>query len=256
MSDRPAGNGPSIERLLETGDLPVEILHPGGLEITRELAERCHVEPRQRVLDVASGTGEAACFLAEAFHCSVVGIDASAFMVDRAQAKAQDRNLDVRFQQGDAHALPFDDDTFDAVISECTTCALDKRRAIREMVRVTRPGGHVGIHDLCWREDSPDDLKQRLAELEGEHPETLGDWKRLFEDSGLVDVVTEDKSELLASWAGDMKQQLGLSGELKIYWKILRRWGFQGLRRIKESERVFRSEQLGYGLIVGTRPPS
>lgn len=254
MSDKPAGNGPSIERLLETGDLPVEILHPGGLEITRELAERCHVETGQRVLDVASGAGEAACFLAENFHCSIVGIDASASMVDRAQAKAQGRSLDVQFQQGDAHALPFDDDAFDAVISECTTCVLDKPRAIREMVRVVRPGGHVGIHDLCWREDSPDDLKQRLAELEGEHPETLDGWKRLFEEAGLVDVVTEDKSGLLASWAGDMKRQLGLSGELKIYWKILRRWGFQGLRHIKESERVFRSEHLGYGLIVGTRP--
>jgi SAM-dependent methyltransferase len=256
MSDKPAGNGPSIEQLLESGDLPVEVLHPGGLEITRELAERCRIGPGQRVLDVASGSGEAACFLAEKFQCSVVGVDASAIMIDRARSKARGRKLDVEFQQGDAHALPFGNDAFDAVVSECTTCVLDKARAIREMVRVAKPGGHVGIHDLCWRENSPDDLKQRLAELEGEHPETLEGWKRLFEESGLVDVVTVDKSGLLASWASDMKQQLGLSGELKIYWKVLRRWGFQGLRRIKQSEGVFRSEHLGYGLIVGTRPPT
>lgn len=257
MSDHAVRNGPSLEQLLESGDLPIEILHPGGLEITRELAERCRLGPGQRVLDVASGSGAAACFLAEHFQCRVVGVDASAFMVERATSKALSRNLaDVTFQQGEAHALPFENDAFDAVISECTTCVLDKPRAIREMVRVAKPGGFVGIHDLCWKESSPDDLKRRLEELEGEHPETIDGWKRLFEDSGLIDVFTEDKSGLIADWTRDVKRQLGLSGELKIYWNILRRWGFRGLLRIRESERVFRSEHLGYGLIVGTNPTS
>ena len=49
---------------------------------------------------------------------------------------------------GNAHNLPFDMDSFDVVISECTTCILDKERAIAEMVRVTKPGGYVGILSL------------------------------------------------------------------------------------------------------------
>lgn len=254
MSDKTANSGPSIEQLLESGMLQAEILHPGGLEITRELADLCAIGPEKRVLDVASGSGDAACFLAENFQCAVV--DASEFMIDRAKKKAQSRNLDIDIQQGDAHSLPFEDGTFDAVISECTTCVLDKQRAVREMARVAKPGGRVGIHDLCWKESSPDDLKQRLAEFEGERPETLDGWKRLFEGAGLTDIVTEDKSDLIASWTRDVKKQLGLTGQLRIYWKILRRWGFGGLRRIKNSEQVFRSEHLGYGLIVGTKPTS
>jgi SAM-dependent methyltransferase len=256
MNHTLTNDGPSLEQLLEMGMLPAEILHPGGLETTRELAELCEVGPGKKVLDVASGTGEAACFLAETFQCNVAGIDASEYMIERAREKAQNRNLDIEFRQGDAHALPFQDDAFDAVISECTTCVLDKPRAIREMARVTKPGGHVGIHDLCWKEAAPKELKQQLAELENEHPETLDGWQRLFEEADLTGIVTREKSGLIASWTKDVKQQLGLVGQLKIYWKIVRQWGFRGLRRIMESERVFRNEHLGYGLIVGTKPPS
>jgi ubiquinone/menaquinone biosynthesis C-methylase UbiE len=247
-------DGPSLERVVESGILPIETLHPGGLEITRELAELCQVSQGHRVLDVASGNGETACFLAEQFHCQVVGVDGSDFMVDRAKQKARSRHLEIEFRQGDAHDLPFADGEFDAVISECTTCILDKQRAIREMARVARPGGHVGIHDLCWREDTPDSLKERLVELEGERPETLDGWKSLFEKAGLSDVVTQDRTALIPAWTKDVKKQLGLTGQVKVFWKILQKWGFTGIVQIKKSEHIFSSKHMGYGLIVGRKP--
>ena len=246
--------GASLEDLLETGLLQAEILHPGGLEITKELAELCQIGSGRRVLDVASGSGEAACFIAETFQATVVGVDGSEFMVERAREKAGQRKLSVEFQQSDAHNLPFADNTFDAVISECTTCILDKLRAIREMVRVTKPGGYVGIHDLCWKPHTTDHLKRRLAELESERPETLDGWKTLFQEAGLTNVVAVDKSPLIASWTKHVKKQLGLGGQLRLFLKVIRRWGFRGLLRVKESEGIFRSASMGYGLIVGKRP--
>ena len=161
---------PSLENLIESVDLKLEVLHPGGLAITKEL---CHVSKDTKLLDVSSGTGESACFIAEQFGCEVTGVDVSEYMVDRARRKAAERGLPVTFKQGDAHNLPFDEHTFDAVISECTTCLLEKERAISEMVRVAKPGGYVGIHDICWKEDTPEHMKQKLAEIEGERPETL-----------------------------------------------------------------------------------
>lgn len=253
MSNATNSSEASLEQLLEAGDLQAEVLHPGGMEITRELAELCCVGPGKRVLEVASGSGESACYLAETWRCDVVGVDASEFMVERARAKAADRGLNIEFQQADAHALPFDDGTFDAVISECTTCVLDKSKAIAEMARVAGPGGRVGIHDLCWKPQPPEHLRQRLIELEGERPETLEGWKRLFEQAGLVDVTCVDKSWLIASWTREVKRQLGLMGQLRLFCKALRRWGAHGLLRLLESERIFRSEHLGYGLIVGSK---
>lgn len=245
---------PSLERVVESGILPIEVLHPGGLEITRELAELCHVSQGHRVLDVASGNGETACFLADQFHCQVVGVDGSDFMVDRAKQKAQNRDLEIEFRQGDAHDLPFSDGDFDTVISECTTCILDKEQAIREMARVARSGGYVGIHDLCWKDNTPDSLKEQLVELEGERPKTLDGWKSLFEKAGLSSVVTEDRTSLIPAWTKNVKKQLGLVGQAKVFWMIFRKWGLTGIVQIMKSEQVFRSKHMGYGLIVGTKP--
>ena len=172
---------PSLENLVENADLGVEVLHPGGLELTRELAALCHVGEDTKVLDVARGTGESACDLAVTLHCHVVGLDHSPYMVNRARKKAKDRGLNLDFQQGDAHHLPFADNSFDVIISECTTCLLEKERVLREMARVTKPGGYVGIHDLYWQNDAPEHLKHRLVEIEGEKPETLAGWKELFQ---------------------------------------------------------------------------
>ncbi len=251
---RPEEKGPSLEALIENVGLGEEVLHPGGLQTTKELAEHCHIGAGTRVLDVASGTGETGCFLAETFQCQVVGVDASEAMVSRAQEKAKDRQLNVDFKLGDAQRLPFDPDTFDVVISECTVCYLDKESAVREMVRVVKPSGHVGIHDLCWKEAAPEHLKHRFSEIEDERPETLEGWKCLFERVGLVDVLALDWSHLIPGWTKEFKKRLGILGQLIITFKILERWGLKGLWRIRESERIFRSEHIGYGLIVGRKP--
>jgi len=243
----------SVENLIESVDLKLEVLHPGGLEITRELAELCHVSKDTKLLDVSSGTGESACFIAEQFGCQVTGVDVSEYMVERARRKAKERGLPVAFKQGDAHNLPFDEHTFDAVISECTTCLLEKGRAISEMVRVAQSGGYVGIHDICWKDDTPEHMKQKLAEIEGERPETLDGWKRLFEQAGLKDVVTLDKSSLIPEWEKGVRKELGLVGELKIFIKVLTKWGISGFKSVRASERIFKSPHVGYGIIVGRK---
>jgi hypothetical protein len=56
---------PSLEKLIETIDLGLEVLHPGGLEITRELAMLCHIGHQAKVLDVASGTAKVLVFCKE-----------------------------------------------------------------------------------------------------------------------------------------------------------------------------------------------
>jgi arsenite methyltransferase len=243
----------SLEALIEAEDVGLEILHPGGLQITRELAELCRVGNSSTVLDVASGTGESACYLAEHFGCEVTGVDSSSFMLEKARAKADSR-MRVEFRQGDAHQLPFDADTFDAVISECTTCILNKEVALGEMMRVAKPGGYVGIHDLCWKEETPETMKRRLAELENERPETLHDWKILFERIGLQEVVAIDKSVLIPIWGKEIRRRLGLAAEARMAFKILRRSGLGGLMRIASSARIFQSRHTGYGLIVGRKP--
>ncbi len=188
----------SIEPLVETMDLGIETLHPGGLKATREMAELAGIDKGSEVLDIASGTGAGACFLASTYGCLVSGIDLSQDMVARATRKAQKLRLDVEFTTGDAHQLPYEDDRFDVVVCECTLCFLDNERAIAEMVRVAKPGGRVAMHDLAWKEDAPAVLVEKLARLENEHPETFAGWKRLFETTGLEDYRERHH---IAAWA-------------------------------------------------------
>lgn len=245
---------PSLENLVESGELDLAILHPGGMELTLELAQLCRIKKDTSVLDVASGTGESACYLAEHTGARVVGIDISNRLIEKARRKAEQRNQKIEFRQADAHQLPFVDAAFDCAISECSVCLMDKEQALAEMARVVKAGGYVGIHDVCWQLHTPDRVKARLAEIEGESPETLDGWKSLFLKAGLADVITVDRSSLISTWIKETRKELGVMGQLKLFLKIFRKWGLRGVKDILESEWIFEGKHMGYGIIVGRKP--
>jgi SAM-dependent methyltransferase len=125
--------------------------HPGGLALTRRLADLLALTPAKRVLDVASGRGTTALMLARDYGARVDGVDLSAANTALAQGAARAAGLAPRvvFTTGDAEALPYPDAVFDAVVCECAFCTFpDKPTAAAELARVLRPGGQVGITDV------------------------------------------------------------------------------------------------------------
>jgi len=140
--------------------------HPGGLKLTERLGQLLRLAPGTRVLDVASGKGTSAMFLAERFGCDVVGVDFSDQNVKEASQEAAGEGLDhlVRFQQADAESLPFDDGSFDAIACECAFCTFpQKTLAVREFARVLRFGGRAGLSDLTRGGELPEELGSLLA---------------------------------------------------------------------------------------------
>src|SRR5439155_913927 len=117
-------------------------------------ADIAAVGPGSRVLDVATGTGDLALELARRV-CpggEVVGADFAEAMLGRARAKAETRCAEIarpRFERGDALALPYPEDSFDAAtVAFGVRNFSDLRAGLGEMVRVVRPGGRVVVLEI------------------------------------------------------------------------------------------------------------
>jgi SAM-dependent methyltransferase len=119
--------------------------------VSEQLADTADLRAGWRVLDVATGSGNAA--IAAARHGAVVvGVDYVPALLERGRARAAAEGLDVELIDGDAEALPFPDDSFDAVTSVFGSMfAPDHRRAAAELLRVVRPGGTIAL--ASWTPD-------------------------------------------------------------------------------------------------------
>ncbi|MEU3048067.1 methyltransferase domain-containing protein [Streptomyces sp. NPDC006984] len=176
--------------------------HPGGLTLTRHLARTLGLRPGMRVLDVASGPGTTALALATEFGCEVVGVDLGEQNVARAGHAAEKAALAdlVTFHTGDAEQLPFEDGSFDAVVCECAFCTFpDKPTAARELARVLRPGGRVGITDITV---APGGLPPELTDLAGwvaclADARPLEQYADLLAAAGLRTALTERHDDAL-----------------------------------------------------------
>ncbi len=115
----------------------------------RALVTALDPEPGQRILDVASGTGMVAFALARRSACEVVGLDQSEAMLAGARAhltRLPDLAGAVTFVRGEAERLPFEDATFDALSFTYLLRYVDDPAAtMRELVRVLKPGGRIGM---------------------------------------------------------------------------------------------------------------
>lgn len=114
-------------------------------EVGERLVERAGVRPGDAVLDVACGTGNVAIPAARA-GAGVTGVDLTPEHFPAARLRAKEAGVDVEWIEGDVEALPFEDDSFDVVLSSFG-CMFAPRHAVAaaEMKRVLRPGGRLGI---------------------------------------------------------------------------------------------------------------
>ena len=205
--------GKDLDRLKPADLAPVDEFHIRGREATIELATRASLRPGLRVLDVGSGLGGSARYLAAQYRCEVVGIDLTREYVDAANALAAMVGLEraVDFRQASALEIPFERDSFDVVWTEHVQMNIaDKQAFYAEIARVLAPRGRLLFHDIFrgeggplwfpvpWAEDasisflaSPDAVRDILAAL------------------GFSLLDREDKSQQSLDWLGAMSERLG-----------------------------------------------
>jgi SAM-dependent methyltransferase len=113
--------------------------------VSELLIEALDLRSTERVLDVATGSGNAALAAARR-GCPVVGLDYVPALLERARLRAAAEGLEAEFVEGDAEALPFEDASFNVVSSVFGAMfAPDQEQAARELTRVCRTGGRIGL---------------------------------------------------------------------------------------------------------------
>jgi len=132
--------------------------------VSEELCEAVDLRSGERVLDVATGTGNTAIAAARRW-CQVVGIDYVPALLDRARDRARAEGLPVEFREGDAEDVPAEDGAFDVVLSTYGVMfAPDQEKAAAELLRVCRSGGRIGLAN--W---TPDGFVGEMFRVVGRH---------------------------------------------------------------------------------------
>ena len=219
--------------------------HNGGFAATNELLSLCHIEDAREVLNVGCGIGVGSVYVAKRHGCRVVGVDVMEQMIEWSRLRAQEAKVEdkVEFRVADVLDLPFDADRFDIVFCESVLAFVeDKPRAIRECLRVTRPGGYVGLNETLWFQEPSPELAAQVRASAGADIPLAATWQALWEESGLRDRVVRLYP---IDYRAEVKSRLQWVG---------RRWALRGFARLARlyltnpAIRHSLKEQFGSGL--------
>ncbi len=239
-----------------------EVLHPGGLELTARVAGVAEISSESQVLDISSGRGTTACFLAQQFGCHITGIDISPLSTSLASHKANVQNLIplIDFLAADAEQLPFSDSSFDVIISECSfSLQVNKKIGATEISRVLKPDGKFVLTDVMLKSNLSQDLKTDLTfSCCFSGAETQDGYSRTFNEAGLKEIHFEDHSKAMKKVT---YQVITGYGSLSAFWE---QFGSKadsccsvsgdtsGSRKL--WLRMFQEGKPGYGLFSFTKP--
>jgi ubiquinone/menaquinone biosynthesis C-methylase UbiE len=132
--------------------------------VGEDLCEALDIRAGRKVLDVAAGNGNVSLAAARRW-CDVIATDYVPALLDRARERAAAERLNIEFREADAEALPFQDGSFDVVVSTFGVMFTpDQDKAAAELMRVCKPGGKIGLAN--W---TPEGFIGQLFKTIGKH---------------------------------------------------------------------------------------
>jgi len=134
--------------------------HPGGLTLTKKLAEKTLVNRQSVILDIAAGKGGSAQFLNRQYGAHVLALDLGLKNLQKIPANIKK----IQAIQANALTLPIKDNSIDVVFCECALCTFTDRQAvIKEIYRVLKPHGFVAVSDIYLNQPLPQQLNNNIS---------------------------------------------------------------------------------------------
>ncbi len=189
---------------LTVGELAaMDQFHTRGVLATKDLAAMTSIGPITRVLDVGSGVGGPARFLAATFGCHVTGVDLSENFVDAANYLNERCAMEsqVSFQVGNALDLPFEAASFDLVFLQHVAMNIEDRAGLYvEIARVLTPGGRLATYDVILKDGDVHYPTPWARDASGSFLLTEGQTRDALIAAGLNPIAWRDDSEVALDW--------------------------------------------------------
>jgi SAM-dependent methyltransferase len=234
--------------------------HFGGYAATDDLYDLCHLGEAQEVLEVGCGIGVGAVYIARRYGCRVMAVDLSQKMLSWARKRVRREGVAdrVTFRQADVCDLPFEDGRFDAVIVESVLAFVaDKRAAVQELIRVTKPGGYVGLNESYWTEQPPAEILANsfYGSLE---IVTEAEWRAIWEATPLKDRTIQPRPLDAGQEVRDRVKWVGCRSILSAWGRVIKLLFTNPSARDSIKEQLGAPTELmqayGYALFVGRKP--
>lgn len=247
---------------------PRIVFPPGGVDLYRQIALLTDMAEGDEVLSVACGKGVSLEYFVREHGVHGSGVEPDARLVEVAESRTRDGGLSsrIQFQTGMPDSLPYRDEVFDVAVGELGLAArADPATAVRELARVTRPGGTVVLVQLAWRAPVDPGRARVLAEHLGARPLMLVEWKRHLKEAGVEELQAEEWSDEDASFRArvvrpfpDFAEIFTLTEKVGVLRRAWARWGLQGMRAVLVRERevhklLTRERILGLVLLRGRK---
>jgi SAM-dependent methyltransferase len=192
-------DGVDPRRPTAEGLAPYDHFHGRGLEATKEMADALTIVATDHLLDIGSGIGGPARYMAQRFGCRVTGIDLTDEFCEVARylTRALDFKGNVEFEQGNALAMPFTAASFDGAYSMNVSMNIaDKNAFYREIRRVLKPGGWLMLSEIAKGPGGHMDYPTPWARgAQTSFLATLEDTTRALEAAGFEIVRSRDTAQ-------------------------------------------------------------
>jgi ubiquinone/menaquinone biosynthesis C-methylase UbiE len=173
--------------------------HPGGIVLTKDILSTENISNNSYVLDAGCGTGQTAAYLYQQYKAMVAALEINPIMVEKAKNRFLTLQLPIQLIMGSVESIPFEDNTFDFVLSESVLAFVNKPKALKEFYRVLKKGGRFISNEMTINTKlSPQEEAEikKFYALDSLFQEK--DWRKLLIEAGFQNINIKKEKQAIS----------------------------------------------------------
>lgn len=184
--------------------------HPGGFNLTKNMLSQEYITMDSSILDAGCGTGQTAAYLYQQYKAKVTGLEINPIMIEKAKFRFQRLQLPIQLIHGSIEEIPFEDNTFDFILSESVLAFVNKPKALKEFFRVLKKGGRLIANEMTINTNLSSQEEKEIKEFYAVDSLFLeSDWKNLLKEIGFKQIFMHPQQ--LDLKGGNSEQEFNFS---------------------------------------------